>query len=262
MAAEYRFLRFESAGLATIIFLIISLLPLFLSNILELIKTNVATVVAIIASIFLLSLPLGYIEHQFVVNKYRSHKTKRIMHNILSNTILDIQKSNNSENIERPFFCKFDEKLKMSFLTEVFDVILGYKDFKIDKSIQDRLRNLWSHFYARKAVGVYSPLFTTVLYFIIIISALLNNIPMNLSEISIFTSAIFLILIWGLGLIFINSYSEKIWFEINSLEMSILSAEMKGIKPLLQKITFYLMEHPEYLKKREGSPSWEIQLKE
>lgn len=258
MSTEYKFLRFESAGLVTIIYLLISLLPLFLSKILDIITTDVTTVVALIASIFLLSLPLGYIEHQIVVNKYRSYKTKRIMHNILSNAILKIQNANNSGDVKKPFFCQFDEKLKISFLTELFDVILSYKDLKTDISIQDRLRNLWSHFYARKAVGVYSPLITTILYIFIIFSAWLNKISMNLSIISILTSVGFLISIWLMGILLIDCYSEKIWYEINTLELSFLISEMQNIKPILTKVTLYLMEHPEYLKKKEGSISWEV----
>ena len=224
------------------------LTPLLFSELIILIHNNITVLIALITSIFLLSLPFGYIEHQIIVNKYRSHEMKRIIHNILNDFILDIQNSNNCNKIERPFFGQFDEVSKMSFLTEIFDLFLNYKNLQKGTSIRDRLGTLWSHFYARKAVGYYAPIVTTIIYLPIYLSVLFY-IPINLSEINIIISIAIFGIIWIIGLIFIDPYSDKIWYEINFLEMSFLVSEIKNIEPILKEIIFYLMEHPEYLRK-------------
>jgi len=105
MSTRYRFLRFESVGITIILFVILGLLPFYWSN--ELFSSlgmNIESGVAVIGAIFLLSLPVGYISHQVVVNEYRSEKKKRIMQEILDNLIIDIQNSYNIPDDKTIFF--------------------------------------------------------------------------------------------------------------------------------------------------------------
>lgn len=259
MSEKYRFLRFESLGLSTVIFLILCLLPLFFDQITGLVNANLENIIAIIAAVFLLSLPFGYIIHQLVVNKYRSHKIKRIIINILDDIIIEIINSfSNQVDIKNLFYYKFDEKMKISFLTELFDLLLSQDESAKYINAKNRLSSLWSHFYARKAIGCYAPKITTITYFLILILICLIYPLETVTGLNIFVSFVIMLFILIIGFKFIDPYSEKIWFEINFFEMSFLLSEMRVIKPILQRMVFYLVKNQYRIEYNTKSWSWEL----
>ena len=258
MSEEYRFLRFESAGLSTILFLIITMCPLCFDIIKNLIKEDITIIVAIIASIFLLSLPFGYIEHQLVVNKYRSHEINRIIINILNDLVLNAQEKYLQNNNSKIFFNQFNQKMKISFLTELFDTLLCYNN-KLNDLTKKRLSSLWSHFYARKAVGYYAPIITMIIYipFFYLNLFLYGN---HINYINIIISVLLLIIIIIIGFTLIDPYTEKLWFEINFLEMSFLLSELNIANKIVEKNVYYLLKHPKYLRYNQRNWSWDIDL--
>ena len=102
MSVEYRFLRFEVVGIATIVFTIGGILPLLDNAFLASWITDADAALATVAGLFLLSLPLGYGEHQLVVNVYRSHKRTRTVFKVLEEIVLEAQSSCNTSK-EKPF---------------------------------------------------------------------------------------------------------------------------------------------------------------
>ena len=156
--------------------------------------------------------------HQFVVNKYRSENKQRRIHIMLEDRI---------NKISPDFFKDFTLKEKISFLTSMLDVLIYNKKNNIDKDIHDRISGVWSHFYARKAVGKYSPIIGIIIQSIILILLYFSGIQLSYSISSFITS----ITIWS-----INPYSEKIWIELNYLEALIILKEGDEVERMIETV--------------------------
>lgn len=76
--------------------------------------------------------------------------------------------------------------------------------------------------------------------------------PIDVSVNNIAVSGLLWIVFFVVGIFVVDSYSEKIWLEISHLETAIVLAELEEIKPVLEKIVFSLIEHPDYIE-RGGS---------
>jgi hypothetical protein len=248
-AIEYRFLRFEIVGIATVIFLVVGVLPILDPASLRSWISDPSTVIALLGGLFLISLPLGYAEHQVVVNVYRSHKTPRAVFEVLEDMVLNAQDSVKSS--EKPFFAKFDNVRKNSFLTSLLDVII-YSQKNTDPAVYDRLSGHWSHFYARRAVGKYAPLFSIFLWLSFVVLGFLLSWPIVFRLTNFVIAVAWFGAVLGLCVLFIDSYAKKIWFEISFLETSIVLANRKETEPSVLKVVSAMIEHPEYIERGDG----------
>lgn len=232
-------------GLATTIFTAIALLPMLDKSILSAGLRDLNVSIGIVAGMFLASLPLGYWEHQLVVNAYRSERKNRVAFRILKDFVLEIQSKKVPKN--GPFFNLFDNKSENSFLTSLLDACIYSKKSSVDKDIFERLSDRWSHFYARKAVGIYAPIFGFLLWIAILVFGLLFGLPV-VYQVQNFAIAFFA---WGvifsLNFRFINSYAKKIWLEISHLETIILLIEKEKVIPSISKAVNLIIKHPEYV---------------
>lgn len=232
MADEYRFLRFESVGITTIIFLIIGILPVIPISVIESCSRDISGVAAVVGIILLLSLPLGYVSHQVIVNKYRSHTKPRQAHTIIEKMFNEQSNKHYKKDFFDESFCPMQ---KIAFITSMIDLILYNKENKTNIEIHERLSSLWSHFYARKAVGSYSQN----------ISFALNTgiyLVLHFLKITTITSRmVILSLIWHgviliIGRHFINPYSVKIFLELEYLETEIILSNLIEINKIIKPI--------------------------
>lgn len=245
--AEYRFLRFEIVGLATIIFLLVGLWPMLESTFLSSLLKDLEASLAIIAGLFLLSLPLGYCEHQWVVNVYRSEKASRKVHKILRDMVLEAQESYETEK-EKPFFESFEKLEENSFLTALLGLSIYSKGSPIDPTIFTRLSDRWSHFYARRAVGRLAPIVSVTLFGMVLVVGHFLSWPLIFQWPNSVASLVIWVLIFVFCLWVIDSYSKKIQLEIGYLESSIVLANEAETKQLVSRIVISMIENPEYIK--------------
>lgn len=259
MSAEYRFLRFEIVGLAAIIFLLLGIWPMldsaFLSSLLE----NLEASLAIVAGLFLLSLPLGYCAHQWVVNVYRSENATRTVHNVLKDMVLEAQKSYETEK-EKPFFSSLNASEENSFLTALLDLCIYSKNSPLDTAIFTRLSDRWSHFYARRAVGRLAPIFSVILFIVVLIIGHFLSWPLVFQWPNALGSLLIWVLIFVFCLLVIDSYSKKIQLEIGYLETTGVLANKDEIEKIVSKIVSLMIEHPKYIKQMAsyGTAIWRL----
>lgn len=254
MPAEYRFLRFEVVGIATIAFLLVGILPLLEDTFVSSLLTDMNGSLAIIAGLFLLSLPLGYGQHQLVVNIYRSHQRKRSVFEVLEDLVLEAEESykKNDKTAKQPFFKSLNHVRKNSFLTALLDLCVYSGNSYINPGIFSRLSDRWSHFYARRAVGKYAPIFSFLLWIIALILGFLSSWPFNFQAQNFIMAILWWIVVFGLIGRKIDSYSKKIWFEISFLETSIVLVNKDKILGMISKVVNQMIEHPEYAEKGES----------
>ena len=259
MSSEYRFLRFEVVGIATIVFLLVGIAPLVDRDWLTGNVTNAETSLAVVAALFLISLPLGYWEHQLVVNVYRSHKKERRVFKILRDNILEIEKAHATQT-KKPFFETLDPKMKNAFLTSLLDIFV-YANSSINPEVYGRLSDRWSHFYARRAVGVYAPLISLLFWVVTVIIGYVLQWPLIFHLENVVVSVAWWVVIFILCKVLIDLYAQKLWEEISFLEESIVLADAKGnaAKAVEATITS-MMEHPDYYAKNDsyGRAIWKI----
>jgi hypothetical protein len=251
MSAEYRFLRFEVVGIATVIFLVVGLLPVLAKVFLTSLISTADTALAIVAGLFLVSLPIGYAEHQIVVNVYRSEKMNRAALRILGDIVTRAEESCNKEKKEG-FFKLLDDLQKNSFLTALLDFCLFYKDSTADPSIFARLSDRWSHFYARRAIGRYAPIFSVLLWIFAIALGYVLSWPIIFKVNNFAISIIWWVVIFILCNRFMDVYANKIMLEISFLETSIVLANREKIEKKVAEIVCYLAKHPEHIDKGES----------
>ena len=215
----------------------------FLSSLLKDLEVSLA----IIAGLFLLSLPLGYCEHQWVVNVYRSKDASRKVHKILKDMVLEAQKSYKTKK-EKPFFAKLDELEENSFLTALLGLSIYSKESPIDPTIFTRLSDRWSHFYARRAVGRLAPFVSVTLFGVVLIVGRILSWPLVFQCSNLAASLVIWLLIFVFCLWVIDSYSKKIQLEIGYLESSIVLANKAETKQLVSRIVISMIENPGYIK--------------
>jgi hypothetical protein len=254
MSAEYRFLRFEIVGIATIAFLLIGIFPMLDSTFLSSLLARMDASLAIVAGLFLLSLPLGYVEHQLVVNAYRSPGSKRAVFEVLEDMVVEIEESykKNEKTAKQCFFQELDSVRKNSFLTILLDFCIYSNTARVNSSVFSRLSDRWSHFYARRAVGKYAPMFSIVLWIILLILGLLVSWPLSFQLQNFVLAGLWWITVFWLIGGKIDSYSKKIWFEISFLETSIVLANRDKILNEISPVVISMIEHPEYVEKGES----------
>lgn len=249
MPAEYRFLRFEVVGIATIAFLLIGILPLLEYAFVSSLLTDMNASLAVVAGLFLLSLPLGYGQHQLVVNVYRSHQRKRAVFEVLEDLVLEAEESYKKKRkpVKQPFFKSLNPMRKNTFLTALLDLCVYSGSSYIDPDIFSRLSDRWSHFYARRAVGKYAPRHSLLLWIIVFILGFFSSWPLNFQVPNLIMVILWWFVVFELIGRKIDSYSMKIWFEISFLETSIVLANKDKISDTISKVVSSMIEHPEYV---------------
>lgn len=251
MSSEYRFLRFEVVGIATIVFLFIGIAPLVDRNWVATNFANTETSLAVVAALFLISLPLGYWEHQLVVNVYRSHKKERRVFKILEANVLEIEKTHTTQT-KKPFFGTLDEKMKNALLTSLLDVYV-YANSSISSEIFGRLSDRWSHFYARRAIGRYAPIISLLFWVVAVILGYLLGWPLIFQIENFAMSIVWWVVIFILCIILIDLYAQKLWEEMCFLEESIVLADRGGkAGKAVEAIISSMMEHPDYYAKNDS----------
>jgi len=251
MSAEYRFLRFEVVGIATIMFLVVGILLMMDRSFLLSLVSDTDVTLAIVAALFLVSLPIGYAEHQIVVNVYRSHKIDRAIFRILRDMVTEVEESCDIKK-KASFFKSMDDLQKNSFLTSLLDLCIYNKDSSVDPNIFVRLSDRWSHFYARRAIGRYAPIFSGGLWIIVMILGRIFSWPIVFEASNLAISVVWWIAIFMLCNRFMDTYANKIMLEISFLETSIVLANKEQTKKNVKEIVCYLIEHPEYIDKSES----------
>jgi len=251
MSEEYRFLRFEVVGIATIVFVLAELVPILKTASLVVWISDLDASLAFVAGLFLFSLPIGYAEHQIVVNIYRSYKKPRKAFEILEDIVLKAQEAHKNDS-EKPFFEKFDAVEKSSFLTSLLDLCIYSNESVAEANIYDRLSGRWSHFYARRAVGRYAPIFSILIWISIVVSGYFLSWPIIFEPARLVSSFIFWVVLFFLCVLLIDRYANKIWLEISYLETSIILASRDEIKKIVNKIVTSMIEHPQYIKQGES----------
>lgn len=251
MSAEYRFLRFEVVGIATVFFFMIGILPVIDESFLRSLFLDTNAALTILAGLFLVSLPIGYAEHQMVVNVYRSHKMDRATFRILSDIVSSAEKSCKGERKES-FFNSINNLQKNSFLTSLLDFCIYRKDSTTDPTIFVRLSDRWSHFYARRAIGRYAPIFSGLLWIVAVILGYVLQWPIVFELRNFVISAIWWIVVFILCNRLMDVYANKIMLEISFLETSIILANRERIEKSVTEIVCYLAKHPEYIDKAES----------
>jgi hypothetical protein len=260
---EYRFLRFEIVGISTLVFLIVGLLPFLRHEILGWTTVDVGTAISIFGALFLASLPLGYWEHQLVVNVYRSPKKRRRAFGVIEKTIKNIEngKLKSGDTGRKAFFDSMNDRVKNAFVTSLLEICIYCKESSIDKDIFDRLTARWSHFYARRAVGSYAPVISFVLFWIAVACGQIFSWSfLTYDTVGILFSAAWWAFIFGFSKIAIDSYARKLWEEINHLETTIVAANLQKVKDAFDRIVSLYMENPELAKEDEsyGAAIWKM----
>jgi hypothetical protein len=251
MSAEYRFLRFEVVGIATVVFLVVGLLPVLDKAFLTSLISTADAALAVVAGLFLVSLPIGYAEHQIVVNVYRSPKMNRAPLRILKDIVTRAEESCKKEKKEA-FFRLLDDLQKNSFLTALLDFCIYCRDSTADPGVFTRLSDRWSHFYARRAIGRYAPVFSVVLWIVTIALGYVLSWPIIFKVNNFAISIIWWVVIFVLCNRSMDVYANKIMLEISFLETSIVLANREKMEKKVTEIVCYLAEHPEYIDKGES----------
>lgn len=251
MSAEYRFLRFEIVGITTIAFLLVGILPMLEMDFISQLLTDMNGSLAIITGLFLLALPLGYGQHQLVVNKYRSSEKKRAVFEVLEDLVLDAEESygKSGKQKNQPFFKVLNNVNKNSFLTALLDLCVYSTNSSINSDVFGRLGDRWSHFYARKAVGKYAPISSFVSWFMFLILGHFVSLPFNVHVLTLVIALFWWVIVFRIIGPVIDSYSKKIWFEISYLETSIVLVNKEEISKKVSEIVGSMIAHPEYVEK-------------
>lgn len=256
MSAEFRFLRFEIVGIATIAFLVIGILLMLESSVIVSFVEDMNGSLAVIAALFIISLPLGYGQHQLVVNVYRSHEKKRAVFDLLEDMVEEAERSiGQKEEIGQNSLIQqlnANSKRKNSFLNAILDVCLYANQSLVNPGVHERISNRWSFFYARRAVGKYAPVFSLGLWIILLLTGFFASWPFRFQLENFAMAALWWIVVFGLIGRKIDSYSEKLWFEISYLETSVILASKDKIQGVVSNIVEEMIKHPEYFEKGES----------
>jgi hypothetical protein len=259
-SSEYRFLRFEIVGISTLVFLAVGLLPIIKYETLRSTIVDAGTAITILGGLFLASLPLGYWEHQLVVNVYRSPRKERKAFRVVENAIKEIEQQKLKAG-GTAFFDAMEDRVKSAFVTSLLDICIYCKDSNIDKDIFGRISDRWSHFYARRSVGSYSPIISFILFLIVIVSGQVFSwtfLVYDLPKISL--SAAWWVFIFAFSKFAIDSYGRKLWEEINHLETAIVLANLDKVKAVFESIVTSYMKDSSLSKQDEsyGTAIWKM----
>ncbi len=246
MPAAYRFLRFQIAGVAFFLYWMAFLSPFVSQQTAEVLLSDGGRLIAAVGLLFVFSMPIGYVIHQFAVNRKRSRVHRRSAHDLLE-SIID---RTNSELLPT------DDKNKRF---QVLDALLTYfsrtpadSPDPADDSIADELDGRWSHFYARIGLGFYSALPALVVALVTLgLSYFLRPDspwqPVSLLVAGRFTAeplsfvVLFLLVAIGAAIILgMNRYLAKLWTEINGIEYMLMLRRHQQVEDTLRNV-----ENPE-----------------
>lgn len=101
-------------------------------------------------------------------------------------------------------------------------------------------------------VGKYAPVFSLGLWIILLLIGFFASWPFRFQLENIVMAALWWIVVFGLIGRKIDSYSEKLWFEISYLETSVILASKDKIQGVVSKIVEEMIKHPEYFEKGES----------
>jgi len=135
---------------------------------------------------------------------------------------------------------------EIPFLTTMTETCISSGKLGTSADIYDRLSDRWSHFYARKAVGILSPLVALILFGVTIIVAAAYQLPFGWQNWWI--SLVFLTIATILNLVFIYPYSGKILAEINFLEMQVVLANLESVRKIIASILTSAEMYKQFLK--------------
>jgi hypothetical protein len=243
MVSEYRFLRFEIAGLTTVTFYILMTWPLVANWARLAFLKDLGLGLAVVAALFLISLPLGYWEHQLVVNRYRSEKKARKVHQLLEHMILEDPEIKAAFSQGKDFFGSQNSREKNAFLTTLIELVIYSGKIDLSPEIYERLGDRWSHFYARKAVSQYAPVFSLALWAGTVLLGYFSQWPLEWGR--AWLSIVVLGVIGAVDFALIDPYSRKIWLEITFLEVEMILAYKDKVGQILSSIV--KSEHLPYL---------------
>jgi len=226
------------------------------SSVIDLFLKDMDSSLAVIAALFLFSLPLGYGQHQLVVNIYRSHEKKRAVFEALEDMVEEAEQSvgKKAEIRQASLVQRLnqDARRKNSFLTALLDICFYVDKPLVDPGVHERISNRWSFFYARRAVGRYAPIFSTGLWVILLIIGYFASWPLIYQLPNFAAAILWWIVVFGLIGRKIDSYAEKLWFEISYLETSVVLANKEKAQGIISKIVEEMIRHPEYFEKGES----------
>jgi len=213
-------LRFEIGGFITTTIVSISLSPYYYDKIGNI--KNISDIFTILSSIITISIIIGYLIHQNVVDYYRSENNPREIHILLEDKI---------EKIYSQFFNNKTQKEKIAFLSSLYDLLCNVEDIGCQK-VGSKISSRWSHFYARKSAK-FSIYFSLILYascYVFIFYY--DQFTLNKFVVSIIWFILMqLFFIWTL-----DPYTNKLWLEINHLEvLSIINN--KKVDNYIEEIT-------------------------
>jgi hypothetical protein len=260
MSSEYRFLRFEIVGIATLVFFAVGLMPVLNYSELRSVVTDAGAAVTIFGGLFLASLPLGYWEHQLVVNVYRSPSKKRKAFGIIEETVKTIEKEKLVGGGDA-FFQSMGDMEKNALITSLLDICVYCRNSPVEKEIFSRLSDRWSHFYARRAVGSFAPIVSFVLFLTVTLVGYAFSLKyLDFESWKIILSAAWWVFVFAFSKLAIDSYARKLWEEINHLETAIVLANLDEVNKSFGRIVEEFIKNPDLAKKDEsyGAAIWKM----
>jgi hypothetical protein len=249
LVSEYRFLRFEIVGLATLAFYVVITLPVAFA----LLRANLrdlGTSFAVISGLFLLSVPLGYWEHQLVVNVYRSAKRKNNAHEVLKRIVLDVESKMLPQ--EERIFQSLDPTEQAAFLTALEDTCIHSNRMQLDSDVYNRISDRWSHFYAREAITIFAPIVAFVLWSATLVAGYYLKWRMNFAASHVLLSTTIFVAMTITNFALIHPYTRKLWNEICFLESQLLASNNSAVQSIIKSIVKEGMTHHDYFYTREG----------
>ncbi len=243
MPETYGFLRFQIAGVAFFMYLLFFLIPFVTNATATRVLSDGNRLIAAVGLIFVLSMPIGYIVHQFVVNEFRSERRRRPSHDYIENLV----------EREQPMILPDSGKARFQILDGLVTFFQslaarGRRWSSTSEEVTSRqLSRRWSHLYARLALGTYSIVAAIIaLILLLALSHLPPQGPWDLLVILLrdrfqvdplrgLISVVLLLAALGFaGLM--NRYQEKLWREICVLELTLLDSKVSDIQSALNEI--------------------------
>ncbi|MEE9236390.1 MAG: hypothetical protein V3U52_01175 [Thermoplasmata archaeon] len=248
MPDTYGFLRFQVAGVAFFLYWMVFLSPFVSGPTVQEILSDGNRLVAGVGLILILGMPVGYVIHQFIVNRYRGEVHRReshgVLESIIEDTCPDLLPPKGPGDTKR--FEVLDSLL--SFFSSVSASDQSYIR-TVEEVISKRLNGRWSHLYARLALGTYSILGAvgatvgTLLLSIFLPHdfpwqpvVLLTRGRFEIGPISILVAVLLAVLIYLL-VWRMNSYLPKLWTEICDMEYMLIERKREEIQAALKDIT-------------------------
>ncbi len=153
MPDTYGFLRFQIAGVAFFLYFMLFISPFVSSATTAALYADGNRLIAGVGLVIALGMPIGYIIHQFAVNKYRGEAQRRPAHLLLEKMI-----EKTSPALLPPSSLPSERfQLVDSFLVFFLRLSVSETDTArtVKEEVTEKLDERWSHIYARLAVGTY-----------------------------------------------------------------------------------------------------------